>query len=91
MKKIAFCLLLIALMFSISAIANAQTAIKIEIRDKAGVLVVSNYLTALSYDGKTNLMLITLRDAVPPASTVNFKLDGVVVPVTSATIEIKKK
>jgi len=93
MKKIIV-ILVAVLLLAFAASVIAQTAIKVEIRDKNGVLVVSNYLSAMSYNGSTNLMLMNLRDAVTlPTGTGNliFRLDGVIVPTSSATIDIKKK
>jgi hypothetical protein len=93
MKKLMILIIFLILMLSISALAQTQTSIRVEIRDTKGALIMQNYLYGLTLakgaDGNL-YMTLTLRDSVPVKPDIIFKIDGVIQPLKSATIEIKK-
>lgn len=93
MKKLTTLIIFLILMVSMTAFAQTQTGIRVEIKDTSGVLILQNYLygftLAKGVDGNLYIVL-TLRDAVPVKPGVTFKIDGIVQPLSSATIDIKK-
>jgi hypothetical protein len=93
MKKLMVLIIFLILMVSVSVLAQTQTSIRVDIRDTKGVLILQNYLYGfiLTKGADGNLyMTLTLRDSVPVKPDIIFKIDGVVQPLSSATIEIKR-
>lgn len=83
MKKTIF-ILLLGLVF-LASIAFGQ--VKVSVRDANGKTVLENFLTALSYTGSDNTMIIILRDPVSEKK-VKIKLNGVETEVTDIDMSI---
>lgn len=93
MKKLMTLIIFLILMVSVPALSQTQTGLRVEVRDTKGVLILENYLYGFTLtkgtDGKL-YMVLTLRDAVPIKPGVTFRIDGIVQPLSSATIDVKK-
>lgn len=93
MKKIITLVFIMLVLMAGMAYSQTPTPtpIKVEIKDSSQALIQTGTLATLSYTSANSTLVIVLKEKITGKVEIIYKVDGVVQPVKSATIDVKTK